>query len=59
METVPTKNLQRQGNGSQGTEQEKRPTDCSALVFVQAIGQQEADTGTQGGTSTGDQGQLR
>jgi hypothetical protein len=51
--------LQRQWDGTEGADQEQRPTDGPALIRGEAIRQQEAETGAKSRTSASDQDKFR
>src|SRR4051812_24578552 len=59
IEARPAENLEREGDGADGAEQQERPADGLALVLGQAVGEQETEAGAQGCTGHGDQGKFR
>jgi hypothetical protein len=52
------KDLECEGNGSEGADQKERPAGGPALLRGEAIRQQESEAGAEGGTSAGDQGEF-
>src|SRR5437660_6184714 len=56
---MPAEHLKCQGDGTEGADEKKGPSNRSALIFGQAIRQQEPKTSSKGRTSAGDQDKFR
>jgi len=56
---VPTEDLEGEGDGTEGADQEERPPDGPALVLGKAVPQQQAEASAQRGTGAGDQDEFR
>jgi len=51
-------NLEGEGDGAEGADGEEGPADGSALIIIQAIGEQEGDASAEGSAGGGDQAEL-
>src|SRR5260370_26501143 len=56
---MPADHLKCQGDGAKGADEKKCPSNRFALVFGEAIGQQESKASAEGRPSAGDQDKFR